>query len=179
MLALVLAGPLGGLNNKILFECGADIKFYPGLPEFFDQAKTYAREKPEYVKHEITVEHYIVSTGIAPMVRGSAIAPHIDGVFACVGEHETSAHDESPRDACDVVEGAAFRPADNTASVAAPALCLCLHGLVATPQLIDLMPPVAGVSEIATAPPEIARTWHFATRAAPPPRAPSVSLSFA
>ena len=83
LLTYVQAGPLGGLNNKILIDCGADIKFYPGLPDFFEQAKTYALEKPEYAKHEISVEHYVVSTGIAPMIRGSAIAKHIDGVWAC------------------------------------------------------------------------------------------------
>src|SRR3954471_12507548 len=83
LLTYVRAGALPGLNNKILFECGADIKFYAGLPEFFDRAKTFAREKPEYVKHDIAVEHYIVSTGIAPMVRGSAIARHVDGIWAC------------------------------------------------------------------------------------------------
>ena len=83
LLTYTLAGPLAGLNNKILFECGADIKFYPGLPEFFDQAKKIVLEKPEYQKHEISLEHYVVSTGIAQMVRGSAIAEHIDGVWAC------------------------------------------------------------------------------------------------
>src|SRR5688572_25229350 len=83
LLTYVLAGPLHGLNNKILFECGAEIKFYPGLPDFFNQVKAYAREKPEYVKHDIAVEHYIVSTGLAPMVRGSAIARHVDGIWAC------------------------------------------------------------------------------------------------
>jgi hypothetical protein len=83
LLTYVLAGPLQGLNNKILFDCGADIKFYPGLPEFFEQAKAFAQEKPEYLKHEISVEHYIVSTGLAPMVRGSAIAKHVEGIWAC------------------------------------------------------------------------------------------------
>jgi hypothetical protein len=83
LLTHVLAGRLEGLNNKILFECGADIEFYPGLPEFFSRAKQFAREKPEYVKHEISVEHYIVSTGIAQMIRGSAIAGYVDGIWAC------------------------------------------------------------------------------------------------
>ncbi len=83
LLTYTLAGPLAGLNNKILFDCGADIKFYPGLPEFFDRAKAFVHEKPEYQKHEISLEHYVVSTGIAQMVRGSAIAKHIDGVWAC------------------------------------------------------------------------------------------------
>ncbi len=83
LLTYTLAGPLAGLNNKILFDCGADIKFYPGLPEFFNRAKAFVQEKPEYQKHEISLEHYVVSTGIAQMVRGSAIAKHIDGVWAC------------------------------------------------------------------------------------------------
>jgi hypothetical protein len=83
LLTYVLSGELAGLNNRILEECGADIKFYPGLPDFFARAKAFAAEKAEYRKHEITLEHYVVSTGLAPMVRGSAIAPHVDGVWAC------------------------------------------------------------------------------------------------
>ncbi len=83
LLTYVLAGPLKGLNNRLLQECGADIKFYKGLPEFFDLAKSYVRDRPEYVKHDIKLEHYVVSTGIAPMVRGSAIAKHLDGIWAC------------------------------------------------------------------------------------------------
>jgi hypothetical protein len=79
----VLAGPLSGLSNQTLRACGKDIAFYPGLPSFFDLAKTFVAERPEYQKHEISLEHYIVSTGIAEMVRGSAIAPHVDGIWAC------------------------------------------------------------------------------------------------
>ena len=83
LLTYVLSGPMRGLNNKILQQCGSEISFYPGLPTFFDRAKGFVREKAEYVKHEITLEHYIVSTGIADMVRGSKIAPHVDGIWAC------------------------------------------------------------------------------------------------
>jgi hypothetical protein len=83
LLTYVLSGEMAGLNNRILQECGADIQFYPGLPGFFSRAKSFATEKAEYRKHEITLEHYVVSTGIAPMIRGSAIAPHVDGVWAC------------------------------------------------------------------------------------------------
>lgn len=83
LLTYVRTGHLGGLNNRILSECGKDIRFYPGLPEFLGQTKAFACDKPEYVKHEIAVEHYIVSTGIAPMIRGSAIASHVDGIWAC------------------------------------------------------------------------------------------------
>ncbi len=83
LLTHALSGKLRGLNNKILRECGRDIKFYPGLPEFFDLAKTFVREKPEYQKHEISLEHYIVSTGLAEIIRGSEIAMHVDGIWGC------------------------------------------------------------------------------------------------
>jgi len=83
LLTYVLAGPMAGLSNAVLRECGAGIKFYPGIPEFFARSRGWVRAKPEYAKHELTLEHYVVSTGLAEMVRGSTIAPHIDGIWAC------------------------------------------------------------------------------------------------
>jgi hypothetical protein len=83
ILTHVLAGPMAGLNNQILRECGGDIRFYPGLPDFFKRARDWTGEKSEYRKHEIQLEHYIVSTGLAEMIRGSAIATHVDGIWGC------------------------------------------------------------------------------------------------
>lgn len=83
ILTYVLAGKFGRLNNRMLRAYGADIAFYPGLPDFFALAQTYVQEKPEYQKHEIQLEHYIVSTGLAEMIRGSAIAGHVDGIWGC------------------------------------------------------------------------------------------------
>jgi len=76
-------GAMKGLNNRILEECGRELEFYPGLPGFFDRAREFVRARPDYRKHEIRLEHYIVSTGLAPTIRGSAIAPHVDGIWAC------------------------------------------------------------------------------------------------
>lgn len=83
ILTHVLAGQMAGLNNKILRQCGAEIEFYPGLPDFFNLSRAYVREKPEYLKHDIALEHYVVSTGLAEMIRGSAIAPMVDGIWGC------------------------------------------------------------------------------------------------
>jgi hypothetical protein len=83
LLTYVMAGKMAGLNNKILRACGAEITFYPGLPDFFLQSRAWVKTRPEFVKHEIQLEHYIVSTGLAEMVRGSAIAPFVDGIWAC------------------------------------------------------------------------------------------------
>lgn len=83
LLTYVLAGKMAGLSNKVLRECGQEIGFYPGLPRFFETSRAWCKAKPEYVKHDIKLEHYVVSTGLAEMVRGSAIAPYLDGVWAC------------------------------------------------------------------------------------------------
>jgi len=83
LLTYVRAGQMAGLNNRILRECGAEITFYPGLPDFFEASRAWVKEKPEYRKHELSLEHYVVSTGLAEMIRGSALAPHVDGIWAC------------------------------------------------------------------------------------------------
>jgi len=83
ILTYVLAGKMSGLNNKILEVVGKEINFYPGLPEFFEESRKYVLEKEEYLKHDITLEHYIVSTGLAQMIRGSKIAPYVDGIWGC------------------------------------------------------------------------------------------------
>jgi len=83
LLTYVLAGRMAGLSNQVLRACGREIEFYPGLPGFFAASREWVKAKPEYAKHEIQLEHYVVSTGLAEMVRGSAVAPLIDGVWAC------------------------------------------------------------------------------------------------
>jgi len=83
MLTYALAGMMPKLSNKILRECGAEIRFYPGMPDFFTASKGWVREKPEYEKHELQLEHYIVSTGLTEMIRGSAAAAQVDGIWGC------------------------------------------------------------------------------------------------
>lgn len=83
LLTYVHAGNMAKLNNKILRECGAAIKFYPGMPDFFERSRTFVAEKELYRKHEIQLEHYIVSTGLAEMIKGSAAAGLVDGIWGC------------------------------------------------------------------------------------------------
>ena len=83
LLTHVQAGPMAGLSNQVLRACGAEIGFYPGLPEFFPLSRQWVQTKAEYRKHELTLEHYIVSTGLAEMIRGSRIAPQVDGIWGC------------------------------------------------------------------------------------------------
>lgn len=82
-LTCVEQGIFKGLNNKILFELGNQLKFYYGIPNIFKKIKDSIHNNIEYQKFNINVEHYIVSTGIAQMIKGSIVAPYVDGIWGC------------------------------------------------------------------------------------------------
>ena len=83
LLSYVKNGPLKGLSNQRLRELGRELRFYPGLPGFFKSIKNHVSSDREDARHGITLEHYIISTGLAEMIRGSSIAPYVDGIFGC------------------------------------------------------------------------------------------------
>lgn len=83
LISFVKNGPMKGLTNKRLRELGSKMAFYPGLPHLFESLKSLPASRPDYRKHNIQLEHYIISTGLAEMIKGSAIAPHVDGIFGC------------------------------------------------------------------------------------------------
>jgi len=83
LLSYIKNGPLKGLTNRKLRELGAGLKFYPGLPDFFVKLRDMVANDAEYARKDIELEHYIISTGLAEMIRGSEIAPYVDGIFGC------------------------------------------------------------------------------------------------
>lgn len=83
LLTYVQQGPLRGLNNAILRQIGAELEFYPGLPDFFAGIRHEIESDPTFASFGIKVEHYVVSTGFAETIRGSAIANQVEDVFAC------------------------------------------------------------------------------------------------
>jgi len=64
-------GTLKGLNNAKLKEYGQKQKFYKGIPEIFEKTKNMFKDNKSYAEYGIQVEHYIVSTGFAEIIRGS------------------------------------------------------------------------------------------------------------
>ena len=83
ILTYVRAGIFRGLNNAMFRALGAELVFYPGLPDFFVALRDRVEQDPRYIPYGIRLEHYIVSSGLAEMIRGSAIFPYVDGVWAC------------------------------------------------------------------------------------------------
>lgn len=83
ILTYVKAGKLKGLSNRILRECGKELEFYPGIPDFFMKIRHLVESDPKFLAAGIRLEHYVVSTGFAETIRGSAVAPYLDGIFGC------------------------------------------------------------------------------------------------
>lgn len=83
ILTYVRHGKFSGLNNSLLRQLGRRLNFYQGLPAFFQTLREIVTKNPLYARYEIRLEHYIISTGLAEMIRGSAIAPLVEQVYGC------------------------------------------------------------------------------------------------
>lgn len=76
-------GKFKGLNNEKLKSYGTKLKFYKGVPEIFEATKKLIEENEIYQEYDIKVEHYIVSTGMAQIIKGSPVMPYVSGVWGC------------------------------------------------------------------------------------------------
>lgn len=83
ILSYVRHGVFKDLTNDRLRELGAEIALAPGIPEFFDRMRQLVDTDERFKRHDIRVEHYVVSTGLRAMIEGSALFKHVNGIWAC------------------------------------------------------------------------------------------------
>ena len=72
-----LAGKREHLTPNKLKLHGATIPLFPGVLGWFDRINKHAKGL------NIRLDHYIVSSGIEEMIRGTAIAKHFTHIFGC------------------------------------------------------------------------------------------------
>jgi len=82
LLTYVREGIFENLTNDLLRDLGSEIVAAPGMPEFLEETRRHVSDIPEFAAEGIAVEHYVVSTGILPMIEGSVFADHVDGIWA-------------------------------------------------------------------------------------------------
>ncbi len=75
-------GLMAGLNRALLRKLGAEIEFFPGIPEIFHRTRRLVWNDP-YMRFDLRVEHYIISTGLRDMIVGSRVGDQVDGIWAC------------------------------------------------------------------------------------------------
>jgi hypothetical protein len=76
-------GRFKGLNNKKLREFGKKLDFYNGLPAIFEKTKELVESNQMYKEYDIKVEHYIVSTGMSEVIKGSSVMPFVKRIWGC------------------------------------------------------------------------------------------------
>ena len=64
------------LSREKLMELGRDVEFFPGVTTWFDRINAIGE------RNGVTVEHYIISSGLTDIIRGSAIGDKFKAVFA-------------------------------------------------------------------------------------------------
>lgn len=87
-------GKFKDLNNKRLYEFGRGLNFYSGIPEIFKKTKDLIEENKRYDEFNIKVEHYIVSTGITEIIRGSVVNDYVEYIWGCEFIEDKSPYSE-------------------------------------------------------------------------------------
>ena len=69
-------------GNADLLRLGAKLRFYPGVPEVFEELDDrFLGEAHRQLG--IRIEHYIVSSGLKALLDGSRLKPHVKEIFGC------------------------------------------------------------------------------------------------
>jgi hypothetical protein len=69
-------------SNAQLRAMGADISFYPGLPEALPELRR-TLDDARYREAGVQLEYYVVTSGLRELVEGSVLRPHLRAVFGC------------------------------------------------------------------------------------------------
>lgn len=63
-------------TKKSLKDYGAKIQLFPGVKDWFERIRAYAKEKG------VIVEHYIISSGLKEMIEGTVVASSFECIYA-------------------------------------------------------------------------------------------------
>ena len=53
------------------------------VPEIFEETRKLIEEDSIYQEYDIKVEHYIVSTGLSQVIKGSVVVQYVKGIWGC------------------------------------------------------------------------------------------------
>ena len=76
-------GPLAGLTSDKFKEIGQGLEFFPGVPECFDLIKKKIEGEPSFRAAGVRVESYVISGGIAELLRSSSLRRTTHHIFGC------------------------------------------------------------------------------------------------
>lgn len=65
------------VTREAFVELGKDIEYFPGVEDWFSRIDDYGRQ------NGVTIEHYVISSGIKEIIEGSSIKDRFEKIYAC------------------------------------------------------------------------------------------------
>lgn len=95
ILRYVREGEMRGLTKEKLREIGSKLRIFQGLPEAFSKEEAERTisspwRKKEFKDIGLKLEFYIISGGLEEMIRGTALAKNMNGIFGCNFDYDPS-----------------------------------------------------------------------------------------
>jgi len=64
-------------TREAFVSLGKDIEYYPGVEDWFERINNYGKE------NGVTIEHYVISSGVKEIIEGSSIKKYFKRIYAC------------------------------------------------------------------------------------------------
>lgn len=76
--------PMFGCSSDDMEVAGSYLEFFPGVEDFFANMQDFVSQ-PHYALHDLSLDFYVVSSGLADMLRGSLLSDWIgsDNIYGC------------------------------------------------------------------------------------------------
>ncbi len=87
------SGKISPITQTSLADWGKQIEFYEGVEEVFDRLRDHART----VKHRLSIEFYLISSGIGEILRHTKIAHQFSDIWACDFIYNEAGHISFPK----------------------------------------------------------------------------------
>lgn len=87
---------MDAVTNARLVELGSGLRYYPGVPEIFDEIRS-AVLRPEHHAAGVAIEHYIISSGLKTLLEGSSLAGKMTAIFGCEFGEDHEGHISFPK----------------------------------------------------------------------------------
>lgn len=76
------------LTKRMLEDVGRQVVFYPGATDFVQRLASKLQETDDYRRAEVTLEWYIVSSGIEELLRATPAMASAKDIFGCSLEYD-------------------------------------------------------------------------------------------
>lgn len=70
------------------------IEYFPGVESFFSRINSFVKMEAKRLGADIKLEHYIISSGMRAILKGTSVWKHFKEIYACTYEYNK---DQSPK----------------------------------------------------------------------------------